>query len=75
MMALGGMDLTGGEVNVWRELRPHQFQNVSQCSFSLHRMLAIEYFHSHDKLPYWFTETKEDFCIKIEFFVLEHQYG
>ena len=30
MMTLGGMDLTGGEVNVWRELRPHQFQNVSQ---------------------------------------------
>ena len=29
MMNLGGMDLTGGEVSVWREIRPHQFQNVS----------------------------------------------
>lgn len=28
MMTLGGLDLTGGEVNVWREIRPHQFQNV-----------------------------------------------
>lgn len=28
MLTLGGMDLTGEEVNVWRELRPHQFQNV-----------------------------------------------
>ena len=34
MMALGGMDLTGGEVNVWRELRPHQFQNVSLKSLN-----------------------------------------
>ena len=50
----------------------------------------IERFHSRDKPPYWYTQTKSDFCIKIEFnskrtglglqygrrfFVLEHQYG
>ena len=27
----------------------------------------IERFHSRDYLPYWFTETKESICIKIEF--------
>ena len=50
----------------------------------------IERFDSRDKPPYWFTQTKRQFCIKIEFnspedwfgtqygrrfFVLEHQYG
>ena len=50
----------------------------------------IERFHSRDYLPYWFTETKERICIKIEFnsqrlslghqhgchfFVLGHQHG
>ena len=33
MLTLGGMDLTGDEVNVWRELRPHQFQNVRETFF------------------------------------------
>ena len=28
---------------------------------------AIERFHSRDYRPYWFTETKESICIKIEF--------
>ena len=27
----------------------------------------IERFHSRDYRPYWFTETKERICIKIEF--------
>ena len=50
----------------------------------------IERFHSRDYRPYWFTETKESICIKIEFnsqrfglgpqhgrhfFVLGHQHG
>ncbi|KAL9961579.1 hypothetical protein ACROYT_G030541, partial [Oculina patagonica] len=50
----------------------------------------IERLHSRDQQPYWFTKTKDYFCIKIEFnsrrngfvhqhwrhfFVLEHQYG
>ena len=46
----------------------------------------MERFHSRDYRPYWFTETKENICIKIErfslgrqhgrhFFVLGHQYG
>ena len=26
---------------------------------------AIERFHSRDQRPYWFTETKENVCIKI----------
>ena len=38
-----------------------------------------ERFHSRDYRPYWFTETKESFCIKIEFnsqrFRLGHQHG
>ena len=51
---------------------------------------TIECFHSRDYRPYWFTETKESICIKIEFnsqrfslghqherhfFVLGHQHG
>ena len=39
----------------------------------------IECFHSRDYRPYWFTETKESICIKIEFnsqrFSLGHQHG
>ena len=30
-------------------------------------MYIIEGFHSRDYRPYWFTETKESICIKIEF--------
>ena len=51
---------------------------------------SIERFHSRDYRPYWFTETKESICIKIEFisprfslglqhgrhfFALGHQHG
>ena len=40
---------------------------------------GIERFHSRDYRPYWFTETKEIICIKIEFnsqrFSLGHQHG
>ena len=40
---------------------------------------SIELFHTRKKPPYWFTQTKDDFCIKIEFNSqrtgLEHQYG
>ena len=43
------------------------------------KRLAIECFHSCDYRPYWFTETKESICIKIEFnsqmFSLGHQHG
>ena len=39
----------------------------------------IERFHSRDYRPYWFTETKESICIKIEYnsqrFSLGHQHG
>ena len=42
-------------------------------------MQLIECFHSRDYRPYWFTETKESICIKIEFnsqrFSLGHQHG
>ena len=41
--------------------------------------LSIECFHSRDYRPYWFTETKESICIKMEFnsqrFSLGHQHG
>ena len=40
---------------------------------------TIERFHSPGYWPYWFTETKESTCIKIEFnsqrFSLGHQHG
>ena len=40
---------------------------------------AIECFHSRDYWLYWFTETKESICTKIEFnsqrFSLGHQHG
>ena len=46
---------------------------------SCHSTLPIERFHSRDYRPYWFTETKESICIKIEFnsqrFSLGHQHG
>ena len=49
---------------------------VNNTSFSLD---SIERFHSRDYRPYWFTETKESICIKIEFnsqrFSLGHQHG
>ena len=50
----------------------------------------IERFHSRGHRPYWFSETKDNVCIKIQFnsrriglvhqygrrfFGLEHQYG
>ena len=42
-------------------------------------MTYRERFHWCHKPPYWFTETKGDFCIKIEFksrrIALIHQYG
>ena len=42
-------------------------------------LLGIEWFYSRDYRPYWFTETKESICIKIEFnsqkFSLGHQHG
>ena len=41
--------------------------------------VSIERFHSRDQRPYWFNETKESICIKIEFnsqkVSLVHQYG
>ena len=62
--------------------------------WSLHKrsnhLLTIERFHSRGHRPYWFSETKDNVCIKIQFnsrriglvhqygrrfFVLEHQYG
>ena len=43
------------------------------------KIKGIERFHSRDQRPYWFNETKESICIKIEFnsqkFSLVHQYG
>ena len=39
----------------------------------------IKRFHSRDQRPYWFTEIKENVCVKIEFdsrrIGLVHQYG
>ena len=63
---------------------------LARDSSNLHSIQSIERFHSRDKPPDWFTQTKDDFCIIIEFnsqrtvlvhqygrrfFVLEHQYG
>ena len=65
---------------------------TNKTTFSSEESLQvyIERFHSRDQQPYWFTKTKDDFCIKVElnsrwdglvhqygrrFFVLEHQYG
>ena len=40
---------------------------------------TVECFHLRDYRPYWYTETKESICIKIEFnsqrFSLGHQHG
>ena len=50
--------------------------DVNECIFYVG---SIERFHSRDYYPYWFTETKESICIKIEFnsqrFSLGHQLG
>ena len=49
------------------------------ASFFIYYFKLIERFHSRDKLPYWFTQTKDGFYIKIEFNSLRtslvHQYG
>ena len=49
------------------------------CSRNSGTETDIEHFHSRDYWPYWFTETKESICIKIEFnsqrFSLGHQHG
>ena len=57
---------------------------------SMNDVCQIERFHSRDKPPYCFAQTKDNSCLKIEFnsqrtglvhqygrlfFVLEHQYG
>ena len=52
--------------------------NWAQGEHSKH-VESIERFHSRDYRPYWFTDTKESFSIKIEFnsqgFSLGHQHG
>ena len=48
-------------------------------SFIVRIVRPIECFHSRDHRPYWFTETKESICKKIEFnsqrFSLGHQHA
>ena len=49
------------------------------CGPNITVNLTIERFHSRDYWPYWFTETKESICRKIEFnfqrFSLGHHHG
>ena len=49
------------------------------CVYISSEQYPIDRFHSRDYRPYWFTETKESICIKIEFnsqrFSLGHQHG
>ena len=53
--------------------------SVCFSKLSLHIFGLIDRFHSRDQRPYWFNETKESICIKIEFnsqrVSLVHQYG
>ena len=52
---------------------------VSNTSTFIARVIITERFHSRDYRPYWFTETKESICRKIEFnsqrFSLGHRHG
>ena len=54
-------------------------QNRKHIIVKYFDLVPTERFHSRDYLPYWFTETKETICIKIEFnsqrFSLGHQHG
>ena len=57
--------------NQWTKIRKQLNGNIGRNN--------IDHFHSRDQQPYWFNETKESICIKIEFsskrVSLVHQYG
>ncbi|KAL9953052.1 hypothetical protein ACROYT_G040404 [Oculina patagonica] len=78
MMALGGMDLTGGEVNVWRELRPHQFQNIlgelhlSVCHQPLSSKLSVTVLEARN-LPKISSLNIGDPYVKVELFSASHR--
>lgn len=73
MMTLGGLDLTGGEVNVWREIRPHQFQNilgdlhVSVCHQPLSSKLSVTVLEAKN-LPKISSLNIGDPYVKVELF-------
>ena len=55
------------------------FNDNLQSALKTFRVKTIDRFHSRDQRPYWFNETKESICIKIELnsqrVSLVHQYG
>ncbi|KAK2553819.1 Synaptotagmin-7 [Acropora cervicornis] len=61
ILTLGKMDLSGDEVNVWKELRPHHFQNVrrtySNCSFNPY--VKVELFSANHRLAKKKTRIKK----------------
>ena len=70
--------MKGGGGGDWKILKTKLRGRDPENKFPAERKL-IERFHSRDYWPYWFTETKESICIKIEFnsqrFSLGHQHG
>ena len=50
--------------------------SITKVNADLHSIVC---FHARDKPSYWFTQTEDDFCIKIDFSSqrtgLVHQYG
>jgi len=78
MLTLGGMDLTGEEVNVWRELRPHQFQNIlgelhlSVCHQPLSSKLSVTVLEARN-LPKISSLNIGDPYVKLELFSTNHR--
>lgn len=78
MLTLGGMDLTGDEVNVWRELRPHQFQNIlgelhiSVCHQPLSSKLSVTVLEARN-LPKISSLNIGDPYVKVELYSASHR--
>lgn len=78
MLTLGGMDLTGEEVNLWKELKPHQFQNIlgelhlSVCHQPLSSKLSVTVLEARN-LPKISSLNIGDPYVKVELFSTTHR--
>lgn len=78
ILTLGTMDLSGDEVNVWKELRPHHFQNIlgelhlSVCHQPLSSKLSVTILEARN-LPKISSLNIGDPYVKLELFSTNHR--
>lgn len=78
ILTLGKMDLSGDEVNVWKELRPHHFQNIlgelhlSVCHQPLSSKLSVTVLEARN-LPKISSLNIGDPYVKVELFSANHR--